>query len=182
MTARVRGMVLDVTTNESQIFLQNPEQFEETYAAVYEERAALSAPHHRRQFRATELVPVTMEAIFSRKILSMAALQAGNKSFTLADLDRAILRAKAFFASLASPRRHPGTVLLQSPPTVIVIWPHVMRIRAKMDRARITNREFATSGHLVEFAVELEFKEVRVRDLYSSDIRKLGSMRGGASG
>lgn len=182
MTARVRGMVLDTTNNESQIFLQNPERFEETYAAIYEERAALSAPHHRRQFKATELVPITMELIYNRKILSMAARKAGNKNFTLNDLDRAMLRAKAFFASLASPVRHPGTVLLQSPPTVLLIWPHVMRLRAKMDRARISNQEFSIDGHLTEFVADLEFKEIRERDYYSVDIRKLGSMRGGTSG
>lgn len=181
MTARVRGMVLDVTTNESQIFLQNPEQYDEVYSAIYEDRAALAAPHHRRQFRATELVPITMELVYSTKIAVMAATQAGMYP-SAGEVYGAINRAKAFFESLASPRRHPGTVLLQSPPTVMVIWPHVLRVRAKMDRATIMNREFARTGHLVEFMVSLEFREIRDRDLYSSDIRKLGSMRGGTGG
>ena len=178
--AKVRGFILDLSNNEGQAFAQNPEQFEETYSAVREARAALAGTHQRRQFKHTANPTVSIDLLFNRKLLADLARSIGN--YDEAWLTRILPRAKAFFASLASPRQHRGTVLLQSPPPVLLVWPKVLRIRAELDECVIRNREFAEDASLVEFVAAMKFTEQRTKELFSADIRRLGSLRGGDSG
>jgi hypothetical protein len=174
--AKVYGYLLDLVTNEGQMFAQNPEEFEETYSAVWNDRAGLGAPHHRRQFKATNNVGVTIELKFNRKIIADLSRKLG--SYDEAKLRLVMKRAKAFFQSLTVPYKHQGSALVQAPPPVLFVWPNTLKVRANLDRAGIRNTEFASDASLVEFVASLEFTEQRTRDLFSDDIRRLGSERG----
>jgi hypothetical protein len=174
--ATVYGYVLNLSSNDGQMFAQNPREFEETYSAVWNDRAGLGAPHQRRQFKSSNNPTVSIDLTFNRKVIADMSRKLG--TYDEAKLRLVMTRAKAFFQSLTVPRKHQGSVLVQSPPAVLLVWPKVLKVRANLDRATFRNAEFAADGSLVDFVASLSFTEQRTRDLFSDDVLRLGSMRG----
>lgn len=177
--AKVRGYITDLTTNEGLTFALNPQQFEERYEAGWTERAHLAGSYRRLQFNSTANPRIAIELVFNRALLAIESRVFNTYDET--DLRRRIERAKNFLESLCYPRQHQGSVLAQSPPPVLVVWPEVMAIRCVTMSCGIRNDEFDERGELVQFTATMEFQEQRVYPIYSDRVRKVGSMRGSKS-
>jgi len=175
----VRGYITDLTTNEGLTFALNPQQFEERYEAGWTERAHLAGSYRRLQFGSTANPRITIELVFNRAIMAVQSRTFG--AYDETDLRRRMERAKNFLMSLTYPRQHQGSVLAQSPPPVLVVWPEVMSIRCVTMSCGIRNDEFDKDGQLVQFTANVEFQEQRVYPIYSDRIRRVGSMRGSKS-
>ena len=176
----VRGYILDLETNQGFTFLLNPESFEEQYAANWADKPSLAASYHRLQFRSTNNPRINIEVVRDRQLIAHYARQLGKYDENL--IKRAMDYGKAFLQSCVYPRRHQGSILTQSPPALLCVWPKVLSIRAVMMGCNIVNDEFAKDGTLTKFTARIELVEQRLEPIYSADVRRLGSMRGSRSG
>jgi hypothetical protein len=176
----IRGYILDLETNDGFMFLLNPQQFEESYTANWTDKPPLSGSFHRMQFKSTANPRISIEVMRDRELIAHYARRLGTYDET--QIKRAMDYGKSFLQSCLYPRRHQGSILMQSPPALLCVWPNVLSMRAVLQSCTITNEEFDVNGYLVKFTARLELTEQRLEPIYSADIRRLGSMRGSRSG
>ena len=84
--------------------------------------------------------------------------------------------------SLVYPRMHRGSVLMRSPPQVLLVWPKVLSLRAGVKDVKFKHEEFDKTGAIVQFTVSISFFEIILIPRYADEIREIGSMRGSKSG
>lgn len=159
MTERLVSASLgNLTNQETMQFLVNQEVLEESLEADYEELSPLGLSHKRLQFKGTGNLKIPIEIYLSEAIQERFGAQFDQHS--------SILEKKAWLQSLLYPSASSDYSRV-GPPRVLFVWPHVVRIVARVTRWSTTHRLFATRDlHTTALLVRMEL----VEDL---DTRKL---------
>ncbi len=149
--------LLDLSTGEGFRVQFNPERLREKVGAEWKEVAVPGYSYPILYYANTR----SHEISLSLKFLAE----------TQQDLE-GLTELKRFLWSLVYPVED-GT----SPPDVLLIWPGTCRMVIVVTQLDIENEAFNRAGQVTEFTCAFEAKERRQYQLFSSDVRRLGSVR-----
>lgn len=172
-----RLILLNLETEEKLQAQFNPEQLALGIKAVYNKQVIPGMSHTLRQFSHTDDLTLQFDLAF--RVTDYPAFgplmgpAVPGASFTLKDR----LAAERFLLSLVVPRGGAEVIGRNSPPSVLVVWPHFLAFTAIVLDVQFRYTAFNVQGHPTEFSATLSIEEMRDIRYTSLDARQDGFVR-----
>lgn len=143
--------------------LFNPESFSRQITVAYKEHQILGGSFAPQEYLRTDnqIIDITVQYLTD-------SLEA------YLDLER----AAKFIESFAYPSQV-DSYLSNAPSTMLIIWPNTMSLRCKLHTVKFTHNLFASTGQTVGMSIAMKLKEVSVRRITKSSVRRFGAFRSG---
>lgn len=149
----------------SSIKLQyNPPQLAEKIYVNYAHLQIFGQSHQQLNYTSTMNHELTLKASFDE------LTQSGPQKYN-------VPRARRFLMSLCYPRRDSVDIRSGAPPRVLIIWPKLVSMQAKVVQLEFSHERFAADGHPTYFLATIHLEEVRDVRLFSEDVAEFGTQR-----
>lgn len=173
-----RARLINQATNETRVFLFNPESVDSRIRVNWNKHVSLGASMERMHFKNTSNVTFAMELLVNRMILAKRFRAAGKIDPGIFPIIRNEFDDyRKFLLSLCYPRGTPNDPVRRSPPRVLILWPRFLAIEAVVTSMSFRDESFAENLEPISFRATVEFEEIRDFRLTSNVIRRSGFIR-----
>lgn len=175
-----RGFIRNLDNGRRQQFLFNPQQFDETYEAVYARKGAPGLSHERLQYLGNKNAKIPLDLIYDEYFLrqgfldhssvgglSRRLVQDTNTS-TRVSANTGVDAVKRFFLEAIYPRRS-QRLITASPPALLFIWPGEISMRVRITKLRFRHKMFEVGTSFTRVMVVSVTLEEDVQERIFSD-------------
>lgn len=160
----VRMTITDLNTLEERTAQFNPTELGEVVGAAWNDVALLGMGYKPSQFNQSENYKPEIELAFR------AFDDDGNKVQNLLD-------TRKFLMSLCYPTRGGQGVAGTAPPRALFFWPNLISITCTVRRVEFRHTLFDINAIPLHSSAKIEMSEIRDVNLYSQDVRSMGTIR-----
>lgn len=159
-----RMSITNVSTGRTVEMQFNPEQFQETVGANYEELTVPGLSHQPLQFTHTS------NEAFSFELFHIA--------YSREEMERIHL-TRRFLKSLCFPRGGADDVVGGSPPRALLVWPRMLSITCVLRKVSLTHVLFNRQAQSRQFNAQIELQEIRDFRITSAEVFEDNHLRYG---
>ena len=167
-----RMSITDLTTLEEVEMQFNPSELTETVRIDWARLRIPGLSHERLQFNHTENYKATFRLIFDALTENSSGISIRRGNDAARNLD-----TRNFLMSLCYPKQGAATVSDGEAPRVLLVWPNLISLTAKIDELKFHHSRFALDGTPTFFEVDITLEEIRDTRLTSEDVRASGTQR-----
>ncbi len=170
----VRGYLQNLATNQTNEFLFNPAELEESYKPNYVRRGSVGLSHQRLHYVGNENTKIPLTLVFDQLVFSERRGVGGRPTSTSRN-DVEFWRRSLL--ALVYPRRA-RLLSNAAPPAALFYWPRMINMRVRVMSLVFRHIQFETGLPKPRIMIaQIELEEEPLERIFSEDMLRKGTIR-----